>query len=334
MNGDGRPDLYVAELRRPERPGPGRSGRLPGQLPAVRDRLYLNLGPDAKGRSRFREVARAGRRRGGAGRPRPRCRLHRLQRRRTARSLRRERHRPEPSPRERPAPYRRRSGSGCVERARQRVVADPQAGMGVASADFNRDARPDLFVTNSHRQLHGVLRQPRARIHATPADLRAGVRHPLRRLGRGLVRPRPRRRPRRRARERGDPGPEPRPRRGARSGAREPSTGDRSSTSARACSARRACVSTGGGSQRRTTTTTATWTSRSTRSRGPLALLRNAGSRGHWLEVAFERVLAGRAGDASSSRRATPRARGPGREQLPLVGGPAPALRPRPRPRR
>ena len=29
--------------------------------------------------------------------------------------------------------------------------------MGVASADFNRDLRPDLFVTNSHRQLHGVF---------------------------------------------------------------------------------------------------------------------------------------------------------------------------------
>jgi hypothetical protein len=30
--------------------------------------------------------------------------------------------------------------------------------MGVASADFSGDARPDLLVTNSHRQLHGVFR--------------------------------------------------------------------------------------------------------------------------------------------------------------------------------
>ena len=43
------------------------------------------------------------------------------------------------------------------ERAGDGVVADPQAGMGVAAADFNGDARPDLFVTNSHRQLHGVF---------------------------------------------------------------------------------------------------------------------------------------------------------------------------------
>jgi hypothetical protein len=44
-----------------------------------------------------------------------------------------------------------------VERAGDRIVADPQAGMGVAAADFNGDTRPDLFVTNSHRQLHGVF---------------------------------------------------------------------------------------------------------------------------------------------------------------------------------
>jgi hypothetical protein len=48
-------------------------------------------------------------------------------------------------------------GFRLVERPRNEVVADSQAGMGVAAADFNRDARPDLFVTNSHRQLHGVF---------------------------------------------------------------------------------------------------------------------------------------------------------------------------------
>jgi hypothetical protein len=37
-------------------------------------------------------------------------------------------------------------------------VADDNAGMGVAAADYDRDARPDLAVTNLGEQLHNVLR--------------------------------------------------------------------------------------------------------------------------------------------------------------------------------
>ncbi len=37
-------------------------------------------------------------------------------------------------------------------------VADPGAGMGVASGDYDEDARPDLFVTNLRGQGHGVFR--------------------------------------------------------------------------------------------------------------------------------------------------------------------------------
>ena len=37
-------------------------------------------------------------------------------------------------------------------------VADPGAGMGVASGDYDGDARPDLFVTNLRGQGHGVFR--------------------------------------------------------------------------------------------------------------------------------------------------------------------------------
>jgi hypothetical protein len=48
-------------------------------------------------------------------------------------------------------------GFGLREAARAADVGDQLAGMGVAAADFNRDSRPDLFVTNSHRQLHGVF---------------------------------------------------------------------------------------------------------------------------------------------------------------------------------
>ena len=57
VNGDGRPDLYVSSYADLNAPVPGASSGFPGNYRAVRDRLYLNLGPDAKGRSRFRDVA-------------------------------------------------------------------------------------------------------------------------------------------------------------------------------------------------------------------------------------------------------------------------------------
>ena len=44
------------------------------------------------------------------------------------------------------------------ERGSDADVADRNAGMGVSAADASGDGRPDLFVTNSHRQLHGVFR--------------------------------------------------------------------------------------------------------------------------------------------------------------------------------
>ena len=45
-----------------------------------------------------------------------------------------------------------------MERGRSEGVDDPNAGMGVASADYSLDGREDLFVTNSRRQLHAVYR--------------------------------------------------------------------------------------------------------------------------------------------------------------------------------
>ena len=44
------------------------------------------------------------------------------------------------------------------ERARQEGIADPNAGMGIAAADYSLDGREDLFVTNSRRQLHAIYR--------------------------------------------------------------------------------------------------------------------------------------------------------------------------------
>jgi Na+-translocating ferredoxin:NAD+ oxidoreductase RnfD subunit len=47
-------------------------------------------------------------------------------------------------------------GFHFVDVARQVHVADPNAGMGIAEADYTNDSRPDLFVTNSRGQTHAV----------------------------------------------------------------------------------------------------------------------------------------------------------------------------------
>ena len=155
VNGDRRPDIYVTGYADLNNPVPGAAGGFPSNYWPVRDRLYLNLGPDARGRSRFREVAaQAGVEAkqvdhglgvvftdyNGDGR----LDLYVANDTDPNRLL-------ENVPATGPLGFR------LQERARNEVVADSQAGMGVASADFNRDARPDLFVTNSHRQLHGVF---------------------------------------------------------------------------------------------------------------------------------------------------------------------------------
>src|SRR4029453_1838622 len=45
-----------------------------------------------------------------------------------------------------------------VDRATTEGIADPNAGMGVAAADYSGDGRADLFVSNSRGQTHAVYR--------------------------------------------------------------------------------------------------------------------------------------------------------------------------------
>ena len=96
--------------------------------------------------------------------------------------------------------------------------------MGVAAADFSRDGRADLFVTNSRGQLHAAYRSVRAggrAVRGRTARHRGRHRNALDRLGRLMGRPRSRRRPRPRPGERRDPGREPREGRPAGPGPRE-----------------------------------------------------------------------------------------------------------------
>ena len=56
VNGDGRPDVFVAGYTDLNDPIPGSTAGFPTNDAGVRDLLYLNEGPGADGRSRFREV--------------------------------------------------------------------------------------------------------------------------------------------------------------------------------------------------------------------------------------------------------------------------------------
>ncbi len=57
-------------------------------------------------------------------------------------------------------------GFRLVEVAKREAVDDPNAGMGIAAADFSLDGRTDLFVTNSRGQLHAAYRSRSARSRA------------------------------------------------------------------------------------------------------------------------------------------------------------------------
>ena len=180
VNGDGRPDLYVGGYTDPNVPIPDSAAGFPNNVAGVRDLLYLNLGCDRHGRSRFREVGvQAG-----------------LEAARFDHSL--------------GAVFSDFDGDGRLdlfvandgdpnrlyqnvlwpggakadpaglgfrfeERAGSAGVADPNAGMGTAAADFSGDGRTDLFVSNSRGQGHAVyLGQQPVASGSSFADVRAG----------------------------------------------------------------------------------------------------------------------------------------------------------------
>jgi hypothetical protein len=155
VNADGRPDLFVAGYADTNAKVEGSAEAFPSNVGAVRDRLYLNNGLDWRGRSRFREVAQevgietsvvehglgaAFTDVNGDGR----IDLY------VANDL-------DPNRLYVNVPASGELGFRFEERGADAGVDDENAGMGVVAADYSGDGRPDLFVTNSHRQLHGVF---------------------------------------------------------------------------------------------------------------------------------------------------------------------------------
>ena len=175
VNGDGRPDLYVSGYADMNAPVPGASDGFPGNHRAVRDRLYLNLGPDAQGRSRFRDVAQeAGVETkqvdhglgvvftdvNGDGR----LDLYVANDTDPNRLL-------ENVPDDGPLGFR------LVERGAQRGRRRPPGGHGRRGRGLQRRRAPRPVRDELAPAAPRRLRQPRARVRRRAADIRAGVRH-------------------------------------------------------------------------------------------------------------------------------------------------------------
>ncbi|MEX2421573.1 MAG: CRTAC1 family protein, partial [Actinomycetota bacterium] len=152
---DGRPDLFVAGYTDLNTRTASTSG-FPTNHAAVRDLLYLNEGRGERGKATFREVGKlAGVEGGRVG--------HGLGAvftdvDRDGRLDLYVANDADPNQLYRNVPSGDSLGFRFEEMARRAGVDDPNAGMGIAAADFSADGRPDLFVTNSRRQLHAAYR--------------------------------------------------------------------------------------------------------------------------------------------------------------------------------
>ena len=167
VNGDGRPDLFVAGYTDLSEPIPSSIAGFPTNYEGVRDLLYLNEGQDGHGHSVFREVgvqagleaARFDHGLGalftdvnGDGRPD----LY-VANDEDPNQLYENVAWPGGAAAD-PAGL----GFRFEERGAAEGAADPYAGMGIASGDYDGDGRLDLFVTNSRHEPYAVLHRNRA----------------------------------------------------------------------------------------------------------------------------------------------------------------------------
>jgi hypothetical protein len=179
LNGDGLPDLVVTGYTDVNAPLPGSASGFPNDHRGVRDLVYLNEGPDARGRTRFREVGKAA----GVETGRPEHGLGavladvdadgRLDLYVANDGDPNRLYRNVPSPGGQAADPRG-LGFRLEETGHEAGVDDPNAGMGIAAADFSLDGRPDLLVTNSRDQLHAVFSSRRGAQGPLFADARPG----------------------------------------------------------------------------------------------------------------------------------------------------------------
>ncbi len=171
VNGDGRVDLFVAGYTDVNQPIPASSAGFPTNHRAVRDLLYLNTGRDLDGRATFREVGR----RAGIE---PRRAAHGLGAVLTDVNLDGRldlyvANDADPNQLYLNRPRADGVGFRFEEVGRKARVDDPNAGMGIAAADYSLDGRPDLFVTNSRNQLHaGYRSRSAATVRGSYADAR------------------------------------------------------------------------------------------------------------------------------------------------------------------
>ena len=171
VNGDGRPDLFVSSYTDPNVVVDAAAG-FPSDHAPVRDLLYLNQGPDERGHVTFREVARAaGIEKTAVG--------HGLGAVLTdvdgdGRLDLYVANDADPNQLYRNIPDRGSElGFRFDDVAKRLRVDDPNAGMGIAAADYSGDGQVDLFVTNSRHQLHAAFRSPR--IGARYVDARPDI---------------------------------------------------------------------------------------------------------------------------------------------------------------
>jgi Na+-translocating ferredoxin:NAD+ oxidoreductase RnfD subunit len=163
VNGDGRPDVFIAGYTDPNTPVPNSVAGFPTNFAGVRDLLYLNQGNDSSGHARFREVGvQAGLE---SAAPRHGLGAQFLDVNGDGRPDLYVANDEDPNQLYVNVPWPGGAkadpeglGFRFEERATAEGVADPFAGMGVASADDGA-GRTSLFVTNSRHEPSAAYRQ-------------------------------------------------------------------------------------------------------------------------------------------------------------------------------